>query len=135
METHLKRQRDSLREEDTYTIAFGSLELEISKTVLEKCETLSEWLKENPDSTRIEIVQSQELFHPQDIRMLFAALDGSFKVQTLRHMNELMSLANAADYLNCDVILNTIASILDDRIAGKSVEEMRKEFEVPLKTY
>lgn len=134
MENSLKRacNHRSGDNDTEYTLAFGSRELQIPKTSLEKCKTLSEWLKENPNSTRVDIVESGALFHAQDLCMLFACLDGSFKLQNLKHIWELIPIANAADYLDCDVVLDAIAVILDQRIAGKSVEEMRKQFVAPV---
>lgn len=49
-------------------------------------------------------------------------------MKNLKSMKEIIGVANAADYLECGVVLDALSEILDERVAGKSVEEMRRIF-------
>lgn len=134
-------------------IASTGERFEATSYACSQCETLAFFIEEDPECDEIPVpmVDAQRL---QTILRFFetrlqclrhlanddtvideSALDPSLKpnlsatsmafVQTIE-TRELLNILMAANYLNCEVLIDLIASVIATRISGKSRDEMRE---------
>lgn len=113
-----------------FVIAFedDARELRLGHRILNECKTLVNLIIDDPTCEKIYVKTTKEMFDAHDLCVVFAALSRTYHLGNLKTMKEIIRVANAADYLDCGYVLDALSEILDERVAGKSVEEMRKLF-------
>ena len=124
----MKRQR--IDDEKVYVIAFenDARELHVSHQILKECKTFVNLTADDPTCERICVPTNKAFFDAHDLCIVFAALGGTYQLKNLNSMKDIIRVNNAADYLECGAVLDALSEILDERVAGKSVEEMRRIF-------
>ena len=81
------------------------------------------------DGATVEVL----LFLAQQADSMFAVLDDRYAdlSDAADKRAELVALANLADFLSMDAVLDAVGEVLADRIAGLTSEEIRTLFSVP----